>query len=71
MNRICNTCNIKIDENNYLKDRTVCKSCYEKTRRKSNFNILIQKEQPKIDNTIHKTPKIKTILKTKQVIDIY
>ena len=57
MNRICNACNIKIDENNYLKDRTVCKSCYNKNRRKNkNNNTLIQNQQPKVDNTIHKKP---------------
>ena len=36
MNRIGNTCNIEIDVNNYLKDRTVCKNCYNKNRRKKN-----------------------------------
>ena len=50
MNRICNACNIERNENNYLKDRTVCKSCYNKSRRKNNNNILIQNQQPKIDN---------------------
>ena len=50
MNRICNTCNIEVDKNNYLKDRTVCKSCYNKNRRKNNYNTLIQSEQPKSDN---------------------
>ena len=48
MNRICNTCNIEIDENNYLKDRTVCKSCYNKNRRKNNNNTL-EKSTTKID----------------------
>ena len=50
MNRICNTCNIEIDENNYLKDRTVCKTCYNKNRRKTNNNTKIQNQQPKSDN---------------------
>ena len=49
MNRICTTCNIKIDEKNYLKDRTVCKSCLNRYRRKNNNNTLIQNQQPKID----------------------
>ena len=43
MNRICNTCNI--DEKNYLKDRTVCKSCNNKNRRKN--------QQPKLDKIIN------------------
>ena len=46
MNRICNTCNIEIDKNNYLKDRTVCKSFYNKNRRKNNKK---QNHHPKID----------------------
>ena len=50
MNRMCNTCNIEIDESNYLKDRTVCKSCYNKNRRKNDNNTTIQNQQPKIDN---------------------
>ena len=51
MNRTCNTCDIKIEENNYLKDRTVCKNSYNKSRRKNkNNNTLIQNQQSKIDN---------------------
>ena len=41
----CSACNIKLDINNYKKDRTVCKDCYNKKKRKNN---LIQK--PKIEN---------------------
>ena len=50
MKRICNTCNIEKDRKNYLNDRTVGKSCYNKNRRKNNNNTLIQSEQPKNDN---------------------
>ena len=46
MNQICNTCKIEIDENIHLKDRTVCKSCYNKNRRKINNK---QNQQPKVD----------------------
>ena len=49
MNRICNTCNIEIDENIYVKDRTVCKNCYNKKRRKNNNNTIIQNQQPKVN----------------------
>ena len=35
--------NIKLHKNNYLKDRTVCKSCYKNNRRKN------KNQQPKID----------------------
>ena len=50
MNRICKTCNKEIDENNSLKDRTVCKTCYNKNRRKTNNNTIIQKQQTRSDN---------------------
>ena len=50
MNRNCNSCNLDIDENNYMKDRTVCKSCYNKNRRKNNK----QNHQPKIEHANNK-----------------
>ena len=65
MNGICNACNKKIDEINYLKDRTVSKNCYNKNRRKSNNNLLIQNQQPKIDYTIHRKPIIKNDFENK------
>ena len=46
-------CNVKLDINNYKTDRTFCKDCYNKKKRK---NKLIKKEittshqQPKIEN---------------------
>ena len=49
MNRNCSACNIKIDTNNYKKDRTVCKICYNKNKRKNN-NTLTQNQQPKTEN---------------------
>ena len=49
MNRICNICRIEIHEKSYLKDRTVCKSCYNKNRRKNNKNTSKQNQQPEID----------------------
>ena len=53
MNRICNTCNIEIDENNYLKDRTVCKSCYNENRKKTTITPLsIFNNQKLIKSTI-------------------
>ena len=44
-NKNCSVCNIKLDINNYKKNRTVCKDCYNKKKRKNN---LIQ--QPKTEN---------------------
>ena len=40
-------CNIKIDENNYLKDGTVRKSWYNKNGGKNNNNTIIQSQQSK------------------------
>ena len=53
MNRICNTCNINI----VLKDRSVCKSCYNKNRRKNTIiknEIDITPQQPKIEKVNNK-----------------
>ena len=40
---------MKTDENNYLKDRTVCKICSNYNKKENNKNTLIQKQQPKIE----------------------
>ena len=48
MNRIRKASNFILNKKNYLKNRTVCKGCYNKTGRKKNF--LIQNQQPKIEN---------------------
>ena len=56
MNRNCSACNTNVDLNNYKKDRTVCKSCYNKNKRKNINNTLIQYnttvsyQQSKIEN---------------------
>ena len=49
-NKNCSACNIKVDKDNYKKDRTVCKDCYNKKKRENNNNTLIKNQQPKIDN---------------------
>ena len=49
-----------IDENNYLKHRTICKKCHNEKRRKNNNNNIAESEidttpqQPKIDQIINK-----------------
>ena len=59
MNRNCSVCNIMIDENNYLKHRTICKKCHNENRRKNNNNTITENEidttpqQPKIDKIIN------------------
>ena len=30
----CTVCNIKIDEDNFKKDRNICKNCYKNNRKK-------------------------------------
>ena len=52
MNRNCTACNIMIDKNNYKKDRTVCKSCYNISKRKNNINTLPPNK--KIENVDNK-----------------
>ena len=34
-NKNCSACNIKLDINNYKKDRTVCRDCYNKKKEKT------------------------------------
>ena len=53
----CTVCNIKIDEDNFKKDRNICKNCYNTNRKKYNnkekrkFDGSVNKiEKPKIDN---------------------
>ena len=47
-NKNCYVCNMKLDVNNYKKDRTVCKDCYNKKKRKN--KITISHRQPIIEN---------------------
>ena len=52
-NKNCSVCNIKFDINNYKKDRTVCRDCYNKKKRENNLvqkEITISHQQPKIEN---------------------
>ena len=49
----CSVCNIKLEINYYKKNRTVCKDCYKKKKRKNNSvqnEITISHQQPKIEN---------------------
>ena len=55
-NNFCTVCKKEVGENDNRKNRTVCKSCYNKEKRKNNNNTSIQNEitvshqQSKIDN---------------------
>ena len=51
-----------IDINNYRKDRTVCKTFYNKNRRKNNINTL----PPKKINTSYQQPNIENVNNTKK-----
>ena len=59
MNRNCSACNKNLDENNYLKHRTICKKCHNENRRKNNINTITKNEidtttqQPKINKVIN------------------
>ena len=57
MNRNCTACNIMIDINNYKKDRTVCRDCYNKKERKNNFITL----PPNKNNTFYEQPIIENV----------
>ena len=47
-----------------MKDRTVCKSCFNKSKRKKNNNTLIQSEQPKSDNDEKKRKVVNSVKNT-------
>ena len=54
----CSACNIKLDINNYKKDRAICKDCYNKKKRKNNLTqnkITTSDQQPKIENNNNRT----------------
>ena len=63
MDRNCTASNIMIDVNNYKKNRTVCKTCYNKNKRKNNKNTLPTNKintsyhQPNIENDNNKVSK--------------
>ena len=59
MNRNCSACNILIDINNYEKDRTIFKTCYNINKRKNNINIL----PPNKNNTSYQQPNIENVNK--------
>ena len=51
-NKNCSACNIKLDINRYKKDRTVCRDCYNKKKRKDNLvqNEITISHQHKFEN---------------------
>ena len=59
MNGNCSACNILIDINNYKKDRTVCKTCYNNNKRKNNIITI----SPNKINTSHQQPNIENVNK--------
>ena len=68
MNRNCSACNIKTDLKNYKGDRTVCKTCYNKNKRKNNNNLLPSEtitashQQPKIEKINNNNNKNRTLV---------
>ena len=69
MNRNCSACDIMIDINNYKKDRTVCKTCYNKNKRKNNIDTLPTKkintsyQQPDFENVNKKVSDFENVNK--------
>ena len=64
MNQNCSACNITIDENNYLKHRTISKNCHKEITRKNynkttieNDTVATHQQQKMVILTI-KTPLI-------------
>ena len=57
MNRNCTACDIMIDINIYKKDRTVCKTCFNKNKRKNNNDKLPTKKI----NTSYQHPNIENV----------
>ena len=56
----CTVCNIKIDEDNYKRDRNICKNCYNVIRKIfDNYN----KEKIQVVNSVNKTNIIKRKIK--------
>ena len=51
-NKNCSVCNIKLDINNYKKDRTIGEDYYNKKRKNSliQYEITTSHQQPKIEN---------------------
>ena len=48
-NEKCFICNINLDKDIYKKDRTVCKDCYNKKKKKYNNKTIIQNQQTEIE----------------------
>ena len=48
----CTVCNMKLDVGNYLKHRTVCKTCNKKNRRKNNETTSHHNQKSKVLVTI-------------------
>ena len=51
-NKNCSVCNVILDVNNYKKDTTDCRDCYNKNKRKNNNNTL----PPNKNNTSYQQP---------------
>ena len=51
-NKNCTVCNMKLDVVNYLKHRTVCKTCYNRKRRKNKNNTSHHNQKSKLLITI-------------------
>ena len=46
----CTVCNIKIDKDNYKKDRNICKNCYNINRKKYNNKTFSRNDVDSVNN---------------------
>ena len=51
-NKNCSVCNIKLDINNYKKDRTVCKDCYNKKTIQAKMKLILLINNQKLKTVI-------------------
>ena len=66
----CTVCNIKIDEDNYKKDRNICKNCYNMNRKKCTINTFYRTDNIKEKRKVVHSVNYKKINKKKRkVID--
>ena len=69
MNRNCSACDIMIDINNYKKDRTVCKTCYNKNKRKNNIEN-VNKKVSDFENVNKKVSDFEKLTKKFQILKV-
>ena len=60
----CTVCSIKIDGDNYKKDRNICKNCYNTNRKKYN-----KEKKRKVDDSVNKIDNVNNT--NNDIVSIY